>query len=398
MMMEDQYRSLTPSLPTYRIACHFIRQLDNIPLARVRSMFDEIWAQRGSPQQQVEWTDPDQWISQRLSGENRDLAFKLWEGSKHEFNPRYYRGPWLFSQNHQLLAPAETEILRLTPRGKAFLESPKGPVVAETDQFEGILTVLQLVAELGPGKRSVFLPAFSEFCQTYSSYRSEIVIKGAQYDRLISLIDREFISRSGQTYEVTEQGLSYLETFGKLLHGRVKREQSTSLERQAQALRQEARQQLAEYLSRMNPFKFEELIKRLLEEMGYNDVEVTSPVNDKGVDVVANIQLGISSVREVVQVKRHKGNINRVILDQLRGSLHRFNAVRGTIITTGGFSKGTTEAAFERGAAPITLIDGEKLLDLLIENQIGVKPREVKYYEFDETLLKTFEGEGEVIK
>lgn len=392
--MEDQYRTLTPHLPPYRIACHFIRQLDTVPLALVRTVFDEIWAQRGSPQQQVEWANPDQWITQRLSEEVRDLALKLWEGSKRELNPRYYRGPWLFSQNHQLLISDESESLRLTPKGKAFLESPRGSVVAEIDQLEGMLIVLKLVAELGPGKRSVFLPAFSDFCQENTSYRSEVVIKGAQYDRLFNLIDRGFLTRSGQTYEVTELGLSYLETFGKLLSGRVKREQSTSLERQAQALRQEARQHLAEYLSHMNPFKFEELIKRLLEEMGYNEVEVTSPVNDKGVDVVANIQLGISSVREVVQVKRHKGNINRVVLDQLRGSLHRFNAVRGTIITTGGFSKGTTEAAFERAAAPITLIDGEKLLDLLIEYEIGVKPREVKYYEFDETLLKMFEEEG----
>jgi restriction system protein len=88
---------------------------------------------------------------------------------------------------------------------------------------------------------------------------------------------------------------------------------------------------------------------------------VTSPTNDKGVDVVANIELGISSVREVVQVKRYRGSIHRRVLDELRGSLHRFNAVRGTIITTGDVSRGTVQAAFERGAAPITLIDGEKL-------------------------------------
>jgi hypothetical protein len=36
--------------------------------------------------------------------------------------------------------------------------------------------------------------------------------------------------------------------------------------------------------------------------------------------------------------------------------------VRGTIIATGSFSSSTKQAAFERGAAPITLIDGEKLL------------------------------------
>jgi restriction system protein len=127
--------------------------------------------------------------------------------------------------------------------------------------------------------------------------------------------------------------------------------------------------------------------------MGYDNVETTTPTNDKGVDVVANIELGISSVREVIQAKRHRGNINRTVLDALRGSLHRFSAVRGTVITTGRFSKGTQEAAFERGAAPITLIDGEKLLDLLMENQIGVSKKSVEYYEFDSVKLVQFSAD-----
>jgi restriction system protein len=106
--------------------------------------------------------------------------------------------------------------------------------------------------------------------------------------------------------------------------------------------------------------------------------------------------LGISSVREVIQVKRHKGSLNRTVLDQLRGSLYRFNAVRGTIISTGKFSRGARDAAFERGAPPITLIDGDKLLDLLMERQIGVTRKSVEYYEFDPTKLAQFELETSI--
>ena len=65
------------------------------------------------------------------------------------------------------------------------------------------------------------------------------------------------------------------------------------------------------------------------------------------------------------------------------GSLHRFQAVRGTIITTSDFAKGTREAAFEPGAAPITLINGEKLIDLLIEHRIGVHKKTVELLEID---------------
>ena len=140
---------------------------------------------------------------------------------------------------------------------------------------------------------------------------------------------------------------------------------------------------------------FEHLIKLLLEEMGYEEVEVTAASNDKGVDVVADIELGISRVREVIQVKRQKGNVGRPVLDALRGSLHRFDAVRATIITTGGYSNGAKDAAFEKGVAPITLIDGERLLDLLIEHNIGVRRREIRIMEFDGKSLSQFEIDSE---
>jgi len=266
-------------------------------------------------------------------------------------------------------------------------------VVASIDSYEGVLTILRLVGERGPGKRSEFLPGFAAFCQTYTNYRSDSPIKGALYDRLINLIDRGYVNRSGQIYEVTDAGLAYLDQYANLIPGKpeVKSGKPSKLRRLAKDIRLESRQQLADFLMSMNPYKFEELINFLLEEMGYTEVETTSPTNDKGVDVVANIELGISSVREVVQVKRHKGNINRRVLDQLRGSLHRFSAVRGTIITTGGFSKGTASAAFEHGAAPITLIDGEKLLDLLIQNEIGIAKQTVEYFEFDSESLAEFD-------
>jgi 5-methylcytosine-specific restriction enzyme subunit McrC len=56
--------------------------------------------------------------------------------------------------------------------------------------------------------------------------------------------------------------------------------------------------------------------------MGYEDVEVTQPSNDKGVDVKAVAQFGITTINEVIQVKRHRANIQRSVLDMLRGSLH----------------------------------------------------------------------------
>ncbi len=119
----------------------------------------------------------------------------------------------------------------------------------------------------------------------------------------------------------------------------------------------------------MHPYRFEQLVRELLEAMGYEDVTVTKQSGDKGVDVVATVQFGITTVTEVVQVKRQKDSIGRPILDQLRGALPFHEAIRGTIITLGNFSKGCTEAALFPGAAPVGLINGEKLLELLVEHE-----------------------------
>jgi restriction system protein len=75
------------------------------------------------------------------------------------------------------------------------------------------------------------------------------------------------------------------------------------------------------------------------------------------------------------------------LLDQLRGALPYHDALRGTIITLGSFSKGCQDVALYPGAAPIGLINGEKLLDLLIENQIGIRLRPAELYEVDDTFF-----------
>jgi restriction system protein len=96
----------------------------------------------------------------------------------------------------------------------------------------------------------------------------------------------------------------------------------------------------------------------------------------------------------VVQAKRHRRTIQRKDLDALRGSLYRFGAVRGTIVSTASFSKGTQDAAFEPGAPPITLIDGERLIDLLVQHGIGVRKHTLDLLVLDAESLAGDEAEG----
>ena len=126
----------------------------------------------------------------------------------------------------------------------------------------------------------------------------------------------------------------------------------------------------------------------MLEGMDYQNVEVTTRSRDGGAEVVTEIQLGITSVREGVQAKRHKRTMQRKFLDALRGSISHFDSVRGTIIATSRFSKGTEEAAFTGDAAPITLIG------LLIEHGIAVHKRTLEVLTVDPNTFADLEGDA----
>jgi restriction system protein len=385
--------SPTPNFPHYSEARHFLRILDGVSYALYREMSNALYEQRGNPQEQVDWTNPDGWISLRLTGDAAKLATKFWLESGHRVNPRYTRGIWYLAMRHALLE-RRGEQLAVTSTGWEFVEQPLGSLEARIDHIEGVMVVLRLVADRGPARRSDIFDDYAHYCRTHTTIRSDSAIKSFLYNRLVNLIDRQLIIGRGQRYEVTEKGLAYLRQFAEYIPGsHVQNDQQADIQVLAKQLSEGARKELYDYLLEMNPFAFESLIKRLMEEIGYTEVTKTSDTNDKGVDVVAHIELGITSVREVIQVKRHKGAINRVTLDQLRGSLYRFNAVRGTIITTGHFTKGAQDAAFERGAPPITLIDGEKLVDLLIDKELGVKKNTVHYYEFSSDDLVQMNGE-----
>ena len=222
------------------------------------------------------------------------------------------------------------------------------------------------MAKTGPSKFGGLLDVWGDYLTRYSNYVAPAARRDTLRRRLTNLLDRRLVSRKRAMYSVTDTGLAYLT---KKTPGVDERQELRMLIRKQEA---SVRNNLRDRLLTMKPVAFEHLVKRLLEEMDYQDVKVTPRSGDGGVDVVADIELGITSVREVIQAKRHRRTIPRKDLDALRGSLFRFDAVRGTIIATSSFSKRTKEDALAPGAAPITLIDGDKLIDLLIEHRIGV--------------------------
>ncbi|WP_261133941.1 restriction endonuclease [Bacillus sp. Marseille-Q3570] len=384
----------TPLFPRYQYTKELIRFLEDKKVSDFKSMWNSIWQLRGTPQSTVDWQDPDEWIPERLTGKDQDLALQLWIGSEKTVNPRYVRGAQMLIKNYNLIDEINDQY-GLNERSYDFINNRFGPVENNIDEAEGLLFLLYLTSVNKDATRKTFLNEWTEHLLEHSNYRSESVVKDSLRRRLSNMHERGLISREGNTYNITHDGIRYLNNFKQTSTEKITDEQKIVTD--IKQYNEKQKMKLKEKLHEIHPFKFENIIKDLLDAMRYEDVQVTSATNDKGVDVIGNIQNGITMVQEVIQVKRMTSNIQRPIVDQLRGSLHRFNAFQGTIITLSDFSKGTREAAFERGAAPITLINGEKLIDLLFENEILVKKKVASYYEIEEELFIEQDEENEEI-
>ena len=113
-------RSLTPSLPEYPVAHHFLRILNGVSYTLYRSLYNSIWEQRGNPQETVNWTTPEVWIVERLEGQEQELALRIWRESRGALNPRYLRGSWYLSARHDLLCRDSVDILTITEKGRNF--------------------------------------------------------------------------------------------------------------------------------------------------------------------------------------------------------------------------------------------------------------------------------------
>ena len=389
---DTKLRVRVPHFPIYSELRHLLRVWPGRPRKQVTGLRATILDLRGTRKYSVDWTDPATWISERLDGSDRELAQTIWDRSKGEVNPRHIYGHWLLAQRYGLLREDSGGLLQIIEAGRNFLEMPGGETETLVDEAEGLSKLLSIVADTGPGRAGRLLEEWADYLRRRSAIRSESMIKDTMRRRLANLVARGLVERKGNLYAATPGGLLYLqETEDENNAVAGDHNQVWALVRQhAITVRDSLRRQLQD----MDPFAFEHLIKRLLEEMDYQNVEVTSRSSDGGVDVVADIEIGITSVREVVQAKRHRRAIQRKDLDALRGSLYRFNAVRGTIVTTSRFSKGTQDAAFATGTAPITLVDGEKLVDLLIEHGIGVRKRTIELLEVDADAIAAIEKES----
>lgn len=125
---------------------------------------------------------------------------------------------------------------------------------------------------------------------------------------------------------------------------------------------------------RLDPTGFEHLCKRLLTELGLSQLRTVGHAGDRGIDVEGHLRVNpVVSFRVGVQCKRYAdGNpVTPRQVRELQGALGPFD--RGIFITTSVFTQQAEEQAGAPGYKPIDLIDGERLVELLVERRLGIK-------------------------
>lgn len=151
------------------------------------------------------------------------------------------------------------------------------------------------------------------------------------------------------------------------------------------------KKELKKILANMSPKKFETFCRALVRAIGVDidDEKGTQATHDGGIDGYGYITSDndFRTSRIAIQAKRwHKDqSIGRPEIDKFVGAMINHNAEFGVFITTAHFTRDAQTLA-RTGKYPITLIDGDKIIELVEKYQVYIKPAfqlEKFYYEKD---------------
>ena len=148
------------------------------------------------------------------------------------------------------------------------------------------------------------------------------------------------------------------------------------------------RKQLLERIRNLTPNGFERITQRILRESGFSEVKVTGKSGDGGIDGSGTLSLNkLVSIQVLFQCKKYQGSVGSPTVRDFRGAMQG-RAEYGLILTTGIFTADARREASRDGVSPIELIDGERLIDLMKDLQLGLVP--IQTFAVDEGFFQGF--------
>lgn len=129
-------------------------------------------------------------------------------------------------------------------------------------------------------------------------------------------------------------------------------------------------------IANMSPTKFEQFSRALLTKMGVQFTNKGVQIsNDGGIDGYGYHvdDDDFRTTRVVIQCKRFNTNpVSEPEINQFLGAMNKYQADYGVFITNSRFTTQAREAA--RAGTPITLIDGNDLIRLVIKYELFITP------------------------
>lgn len=142
-----------------------------------------------------------------------------------------------------------------------------------------------------------------------------------------------------------------------------------------QELRRNLANEVLTHVSKNSPDFFEHLVVKLLVKMGYGGSikdagQSMGRSGDEGIDgIIKEDKLGLDVI--YIQAKRWQGSVGRPEVQKFVGALHGQRAKKGVFITTGAFTR-DAEQYVSTIDPKVVLIDGSRLVDLMIDHNLGV--------------------------
>lgn len=149
-------------------------------------------------------------------------------------------------------------------------------------------------------------------------------------------------------------------------------------------IKDDFKEKLLAAIAKMTPKKFEAFSRALLNRMGVEFTEKGVQIShDGGIDGYGyhTDTNDFRTTRVVIQCKRYNlAPVREPEINQFLGAMNKYQADYGVFITNGRFTNSARQAA--REGSPITLIDGNDLVKLVIKYELYITP--VKTYVLEE--------------
>jgi len=212
--LDDRF-ARNPKFPNYSLVKDFLIVLDGQRKSSVRGLITAKSLEAGSQGAPVSWRNPDEWMDERLVGDELDIAKHIWKGSMKTVNPANIYGSYLLISRYNLLG-LRNGIFERTVRTELFLEDFSN-VVCQVDFQEGIFQILLWASNEEGLTNDTLHSNWHKFCEEFTNMRSGKSIRSSLYQRVRNCRERSLLNSGRYTTSSTKLGREYINNWNAIL-------------------------------------------------------------------------------------------------------------------------------------------------------------------------------------